>query len=108
MPLPAIHIWKKAPFIRFLLPLISGIILQWYLQIQPAPLWTLLLSPIITISFFFIPFFERYKLSVLVASQLPDCLSQLADCWHGIKTFSMTITGLVKIIKMKILDRHTA
>ncbi|MBK8785751.1 MAG: ComEC/Rec2 family competence protein [Chitinophagaceae bacterium] len=29
----AIPIWKKAPFIRLLLPLIAGIILQWYLQI---------------------------------------------------------------------------
>ncbi|MBL7702313.1 MAG: ComEC family competence protein [Ferruginibacter sp.] len=33
MPHPyAIPIWKKAPFIRLLLPLTAGIILQWYLQ----------------------------------------------------------------------------
>ena len=29
-----IPIWKKAPFIRLLLPLIAGIVLQWYLQIN--------------------------------------------------------------------------
>lgn len=66
MALPVIHIWKKAPFIRFLIPLAAGIILQWYLQIHPVAFWTLLTcSSIITISFFFIPFFERYRLSVL-------------------------------------------
>jgi len=66
MSLPAIHIWKKAPFIRFLLPLIAGIILQWHFQIQPRVLWiTLGTSAIITVTFFFIPFFKRYKLSAL-------------------------------------------
>ena len=66
MALPVIHIWKRAPFIRFLIPLIAGIILQWYVQIQPAALWILLTSSaIITISFFFIPSFERYKFSVI-------------------------------------------
>ena len=66
MSLPAIHIWKKAPFIRFLLPLIAGIILQWHFQIQSRVLWiTLGTSAIITVTFFFIPFFKRYKLSAL-------------------------------------------
>src|SRR6187455_2773781 len=66
MSLPVIHVWKKAPFIRFLLPLIAGIVLQWNLQIEPGILWiTLSISSIATILFFFIPFFERYKLSAL-------------------------------------------
>jgi len=66
MSLPVIHIWKKAPFIRFLLPLIAGIILQWTFQIQPGVLWiTLSMSALITVTFFFIPYFERYKLSAL-------------------------------------------
>ncbi|MCO5240075.1 MAG: ComEC family competence protein [Chitinophagaceae bacterium] len=30
MLLPVIPIWKKAPFIRLLIPLIAGIILEWY------------------------------------------------------------------------------
>ena len=64
MASPVIHIWKKAPFIRYLAPLIAGIILQWYFQIHPLALWILLLvSAVITIGFFFIPFFDRYKLS---------------------------------------------
>lgn len=66
MSLPVIHIWKKAPFIRFLIPLIAGIILQWHLQIQPVLLWSLLsVSALIILIFFFVPFFERYKLSGL-------------------------------------------
>ncbi|HEY5771966.1 MAG TPA: ComEC/Rec2 family competence protein, partial [Chitinophagaceae bacterium] len=66
MSLPVIHIWKKAPFIRFLLPLIAGIILQWHFQIQTGVLWiALCTSAIITATFFFIPFFERYKLSAV-------------------------------------------
>src|SRR6187399_339317 len=66
MSLPVIHVWKKAPFIRFLLPLIAGIVLQWNLQIPPGILWiVLIISSITTITFFLIPFFERYKLSAL-------------------------------------------
>jgi competence protein ComEC len=64
MSLPVIHIWQKAPFIRFLLPLMMGIIFQWHLQIQPISLWVLfLLSVAIMTCYFFIPVFERYKLS---------------------------------------------
>lgn len=29
-----IHIWSRIPLIRFILPLISGILLQWYLQVS--------------------------------------------------------------------------
>jgi competence protein ComEC len=66
MSLPVIHIWKKAPFVRFLLPLIAGIILQWHLQFWSEILWSsLFISLTATITFFFIPFFERYKLSSL-------------------------------------------
>lgn len=66
MSLPVIHIWKKAPFIRFFIPLTAGIILQWHLDIQPGILWILLfVSLTVIISFFLIPFFERYRLSLL-------------------------------------------
>ena len=60
-----INIWRKAPFIRFLIPLIAGIILQWYLQINVV-LWWYLISICIAliIIFFFIPFFHRFKLLV--------------------------------------------
>ena len=66
MSLPVIHTWKKAPFIRFLLPLIVGIILQLHLQIQPGLLWTALsISTFATILFFFAPLFKRYRFSAV-------------------------------------------
>ena len=63
---PNISIWKKMPFIKLLLPLMAGIVIQWYLQLT-LPLWLLIFtgSFIIYISFFFLPLFNRYKLSVL-------------------------------------------
>jgi len=44
----------------------AGIVLQWQLQIQAGILWiALCLSAITTLTFFFIPFFERYKFFAL-------------------------------------------
>jgi competence protein ComEC len=66
MSLPVIHIWKKAPMIRLLIPLIAGIILQWHFTIELKPLYTLLVSSlVILVAFFFIPYFKRFQLSVL-------------------------------------------
>lgn len=60
------HFWKKAPFIKLLLALALGIILQWHLQPAYAG-WLILLfsGTILLTSFLFIPFFSRYKLSFL-------------------------------------------
>ena len=44
----------------------AGILLQWYLQITPGISWQLLfISFVIAFSFFLIPFFERYKRSMI-------------------------------------------
>jgi len=56
--------WKKAPFFRLLIALIAGIIVQWQAQINLTTLWPVLITCLlIIISFFFIPFFARYKLT---------------------------------------------
>jgi competence protein ComEC len=62
----SIPFWKKSPFLRLLLPLMAGIILQWYQQF-PVRFWwfTLTLSLIAFVLFFFIPFFKRFRLSLL-------------------------------------------
>ena len=66
MPLPVIHIWKKAPFLRLLFPFMAGIILQWNLQTDIKILWVILgISLVVVLSFFLLPFFEKYKLSVV-------------------------------------------
>ncbi|MDP9229277.1 MAG: ComEC family competence protein [Bacteroidota bacterium] len=66
MPSPDIHTWKKAPFIRLLLPLIAGIIVQWHLQLLINVWWSLfLVSFLMLIILFFIPFFNRFRFSWL-------------------------------------------
>jgi len=66
MSMPVIHIWLKAPFIRLLLPLMAGIILQWHLPVSPAILWFVLaISIVVLISIFYISFFERYKVAFI-------------------------------------------
>lgn len=66
MPAPVIYFWKSTPFVRILLPFITGIIIQWYGQL-PGNMWVfiILISGAIILSFFFLPFFNRFKLSFL-------------------------------------------
>ncbi|MEP7236286.1 MAG: ComEC/Rec2 family competence protein [Ferruginibacter sp.] len=61
-----IPVWKTAPFIRLLLPLIGGIILQWYLQIPVAVIITSLVSfGIAFLLFLLLPIVLRFKLQAL-------------------------------------------
>ena len=67
MPRPyVIPVWKKSPFIRLLLPLIAGIILQWYLQIPVIFILTALISFSISfLLFLLLPIVLRFKLQAL-------------------------------------------
>lgn len=59
------NFWKKNPFIKLLLATVAGIIIQWHLQIDlPVLIASGVFAVIILTAFFFIPFFNRYKLSV--------------------------------------------
>ena len=61
-----IPIWKKAPFIRLLLPLIAGIVLQWYLQFTLPVIVTALISfSIAFLLFLLLPIALRFKLQYL-------------------------------------------
>ena len=55
--MPDIYIWKKAPFIRILISLIAGILVQWYLQVATIGLvvlsWWFVLAAVF--SFFISP-----------------------------------------------------
>src|SRR2546428_5118066 len=66
MTFRGVPLWKKAPFIRLLLPLIAGIILQWYLQ-PPLALWWYVMPGgfLFLLLLFFIPFFGRFRFSWL-------------------------------------------
>jgi competence protein ComEC len=61
-----VSIWKKAPFIRLLIGLVCGILLQWYIGIGLLTIKIVFLSSLLCISsFFFLPFFKRYQLNFI-------------------------------------------
>jgi competence protein ComEC len=67
MPYPYVPpVWKKAPFIRLLLPLITGIVLQWYLQIPLEVIVSSLVSfSIAFLLFLLLPIAFRFKMQFL-------------------------------------------
>src|SRR6266487_6627147 len=59
-------VWKKAPFIRLLPPLIIGIILQWHFQLPVQIAWAaLVLSGFLWIPSFLFSHFGRYKFAFI-------------------------------------------
>lgn len=65
----SIPIWKQAPFIRLLLPLIAGIMLQWYFQIPVTVLVISLISfSIAFLLFLLLPLALRFKSKALQGS----------------------------------------
>jgi competence protein ComEC len=63
---PVIPIWKKAPFIRLLIPLITGIVLQWYLQIPLQVIVTVFICfGISFLLFLLLPIALRFKIQPL-------------------------------------------
>lgn len=66
MPVATVYFWKKAPFVRLLIALIAGIVLQWHWQVNLTSWWMIFTTGILlSSSFFFLPFFRRYKLRTL-------------------------------------------
>ena len=62
----AVHLWRKIPYLRILLSLAAGIIIQWHAQINVSILWAAaFIFLLLLLSLFFIPFFSRYKLSFI-------------------------------------------
>jgi len=59
---PRIPIWKKAPFLRLLIPLVIGIILQWQYQLTVKISWYVLtISIIFLLAFFLLRGFIKFK-----------------------------------------------
>ena len=67
MPKPfTIPVYKTAPFIRLLLPFVTGIILQWYLQIKlPVIIMAVIGFGGANFFFYFLPLAMRFKLRLL-------------------------------------------
>jgi len=63
---PEIPVWKKAPFLRLLLPVIAGILIQWYFQFYLQYILLTASCFILALIFFYIlPISARYKLQTL-------------------------------------------
>jgi competence protein ComEC len=61
-----IPIWKKAPFIRLLLPLMVGILLEWYFQIDlPVIIAALIVPGVAFLLFLLLPIALRFKMQAL-------------------------------------------
>ena len=64
----SVPIWRKAPFIRLLLPLVIGILFQWYVPISIyRSLIALVCFGIAYCIFLFFPLVLRFKLQALQA-----------------------------------------
>ena len=64
MPLPTAYFWTKAPFVRLLIALAAGIVLQWQLQFSfPGLLVLLCTSFIVAVFYFFISLKWKYRLA---------------------------------------------
>ncbi len=62
MPSTGVYFWKKAPFVRLLIPFACGIILQWHIQFPLQYLLiTLFCSVLLFCSLFILPLFLRFK-----------------------------------------------
>lgn len=63
MRYPGIPVWKKAPFLRLLIPVVTGILLQWYLQFDLNQIFVASICfGLALIIFEFLPLSFRYKL----------------------------------------------
>jgi competence protein ComEC len=61
-----VQLWHRSPFIRLVIALIAGIILQWQFDLREIYLWTLLVASVTCIiSYSFLPLALKYKLASL-------------------------------------------
>lgn len=107
---PSISTWKKAPFIRFLLPLIAGILLQWHLQLPVQTGWYVLcFSGVVSLTLFSLSWFNRYRLTAingivitLVFLALGSLLAWHKDIRHDPAWFGRFVkTGKVVIVTIR-------
>jgi competence protein ComEC len=83
------HFLKRTPFLKLLLSLVAGIIIQWNLQTAITIWWVALsLCFVILFGFFFIPFFNRYRFAVasgLMASLIFICTGAILTYHNDIR-----------------------
>ena len=80
------YFWKKAPFIKLLLSLIVGIVIQWYWQLPPIVWYCVFAASLfIVITFFYFSLFKRYRFGFLngIAILLPFTSMGALLVWHN-------------------------
>lgn len=64
MALYGYQFWKKIPFLKILIPLIAGIIIQWNFQLPAiSGWWIMAIAVLFLCSFFFMPLLNRFRYS---------------------------------------------
>lgn len=79
------YFWKKAPFIKLLISLIAGILIQWKWDLHLIFWYGLfVVSLITTVIFFYFPLFKRYRLGFVngIAILLPFTALGAILVWH--------------------------
>ena len=86
---PAVRFWNKAPFIRLLLPLMAGIITQWYWPFNFDLLLIVMLTCICTIVlYFFLSLKNRFRLTVihgLLVNVMVFCSGSILVCINDVR-----------------------
>jgi len=80
-----VAIWKSAPFIRFLAPLMVGIILQWYCQFSRQILWYgFAVSILVSFVSFLLSGFLRFRLFAVTGSGIVVIFASLGSllAWY--------------------------
>ncbi len=66
MPAPNMHLWYKAPFLRLTIPLIAGILIQWYGQFSiHLMIGAFCVLLIFVIAYQFLPLSKKFIFSFL-------------------------------------------
>src|SRR5690349_180600 len=100
MPYRYVSPWKKMPFVKLLIPLAAGIMIQWYLPLALS-VWLVILaaSSSLFILFFFLPLHHLYRMvtvnGLIAVIMFIACGAMLAfhhdirnnNLWFGKKQF---------------------
>jgi len=111
-----IPVWKKAPFIRFLVPLIAGIILQWNFQWPSKILLGVFTFSIILLSVsFLLTSYRRYKLAFvngaavfIIFFSLGSLITWYKDIRHNSSSYGNHYKGgdeVVAILREPIVEK---
>lgn len=106
-----IHTWKKAPFIRLLIPFMAGIFIQWHFQIElKIVVSVIIISFIFFIGFFTIPLIKKHEFSAFCGffisflfASFGALLTRQNDIRHKSTWFGNQYTN-TDVLKVTILE----